>query len=244
TWALSDPSGKVAQVFASAEPAPPLGWLRHVEAAGLLGLTTQQSETEGKRNLLVSQTAGATATKMSDVTSHLARWLARHVHNTELARWVIANGCVLHPNFRLFIHHQIKGNNTLRSDLRAFWSIIASEAFASLLLRYYHGSYVSEFFDVDLSTADAHRVADSLMLVPILSYYDSRWDRVFAGASTESDGAAGEEDGDVSVMWHVVNLELKLLSGDASLAILEKARSDPELLVALVPWLTQNLIEA
>src|SRR5262249_41674948 len=104
--------------------------------------------------------------------------------------------------------------------------------------------YVSEFFDIDLSTADAHRVADSLRLVPILSYYDSRWERVFAGASAESSEEAGEEDGDVSVMWHVVNLELKLLSGDASLAILEKARSNPELLVELVPWLTQNLIEA
>jgi hypothetical protein len=31
TWALSDPSGKVAEAFASAEPAPPLGWLRHAD---------------------------------------------------------------------------------------------------------------------------------------------------------------------------------------------------------------------
>jgi hypothetical protein len=38
TWALRDSSGKVAEAFASADPAPSLGWLRHIEAAGLLGL--------------------------------------------------------------------------------------------------------------------------------------------------------------------------------------------------------------
>jgi hypothetical protein len=54
TWALSDPSGKVAEAFASAEPAPSLGWLAHIEKAGLLGLTKQQSGTEGEKNLLAA----------------------------------------------------------------------------------------------------------------------------------------------------------------------------------------------
>jgi hypothetical protein len=91
TWALSDPSGKVAQTFASMEPVPPLGWLRHLEAAGLLGLTSQRCDTEGKRNLLATQAAGTTADRLSDVTFHLARWLVRHVHNPELVRWVVSN---------------------------------------------------------------------------------------------------------------------------------------------------------
>src|SRR5262249_26203796 len=139
TWALSDPSGKVSAAFASAEPVPSFGWLRHIEGAGLLGLANQRSETEGAKSLLAVPVVRATVARLGEVTSHLEHWLTRHVHNPELARWVIANGCVLHPDFRLFMHHQLKGNNILRSDLRAFWAIITSEAFASLLLRYYNG---------------------------------------------------------------------------------------------------------
>jgi SIR2-like domain len=97
TWALSDPSGKVAEAFASAEPAPSLGWLRHIEEAGLLGLTKQRSRAEGERNLLVAGAGGTIAARLSEVTFHLARWLARHLNNPEVARRVISNGCVLHP---------------------------------------------------------------------------------------------------------------------------------------------------
>ena len=89
TWALSDPSGKVAEAFASAEPAPPLGWLGHIEEAGLLGLTKQRSGTEGERNLLAARAAGTAAARLSEVTFHLARWLARHLNNPELARKAI-----------------------------------------------------------------------------------------------------------------------------------------------------------
>jgi hypothetical protein len=244
TWALSDPSGKVAEAFASAGSAPSLGWLRHVEAAGLLGMINQRSEREGEKNLIAARTVGLTASKLSDVTFHLVRWLARHVNDPELARWVISNGCVLHPEFRRFIHLQLKENDELRSDLREFWAIIASEAFASLLLRFHNGWYFHELFDVDPSTADARRVADSLRLVPVLSYDDFPWDRVLADASAESNEEEGEEDREVSVIWRAVNLELKLICGHASLAVIEKVRSNHDLLVALIPQLTQNLMEA
>lgn len=244
TWALSDPSGKVARAFASHEPAPPMEWLRHVEAAGLLGLTNQRRETAGERNLRAARTVGATATRLSDITFHLACWLARHVHDPELARWVISNGCVLHPEFRHCIGSQLQENHELRSDLREFWGLIASEAFASLLLRYHNGWYFSEFFDADTSTADARRIADLLRLVPVLSHDDSRWNRVFAATSAESSEEEAEEDGDVSPIWRAVNLQLKLVSRNKSIDFIKKARSDQHLLVELVPRLTHNLIEA
>jgi hypothetical protein len=65
------PPGKVAEAFASAEPAPPLGWLGwlgHIEEAGLLGLTKQRSGTEGERNLLAARAAGTAAARLSEVT--------------------------------------------------------------------------------------------------------------------------------------------------------------------------------
>jgi hypothetical protein len=242
TWALSDPSGKVAEAFASADPAPSLGWLRHIEEAGLLGLTNQKSGREREGNLLAPWTVGATASRLSDVTIHLARWLARHLNDPELARWVISNDCVLHPDFRRFIYLQLKENDALPSDLREFWRIVASEGFTSLLLRYHNVWYFHELLEADSSTADAPRIADLLRLVPALSYDDFPWNRVFADASTE--GSEEEGDSDVSVIWRSVNLELKLVSGDASFAVIKKACSNQQLLVALVPRLTQNLIDA
>jgi hypothetical protein len=104
TWALRDSSGKVAEAFASADPVPSLGWLRHIEEAGLLGLTKEQSGTEDGKNLLSSRAAATAAWRLSDVTLHLARWLARHLNDPELARWVVSNGCVLHPDFRGLIY--------------------------------------------------------------------------------------------------------------------------------------------
>jgi len=243
-WALSDASGKVAQAFASAEPAPSLGWLRHVEAAGLLGLTKQRRETAGEKNLLAARNMGASTTRLHDITFHLARWLARHIHDPELSRWVISNGCVLHPEFRRCMHSQLRENHELRSDLREFWGLILSEAFASLLLRYYNGWYFSEVFDGDTRTADAPRVAELLRLVPILSTDDFRWNRVFAANSAEGSAEEAEEDGDVSRIWRAFNLQLKLVSGNESIDFIEKARSNEDILVELVPRLTHNLIEA
>jgi hypothetical protein len=86
-----------------------------------------------------------------------------------------------------------------------------------------------------------YQIAELLRLVPLISYYDFQWNQVFAEASIES---SEEEDGDIFVVWRAVNLELKAVAGHASLAITEKARTDHDLLVALVPQLTHNLIEA
>jgi hypothetical protein len=230
-------------VFASAEPAPSLGWLRHIEEAGLLGLTNQHREIEAKKNLLATRAIGATASELSYVSFHLARWLARHVDNPELARWVISNGCLLHPDFRRFIHLQLKGNHVLSSNLHEFWGIIASEAFTSLLLRYHNVWYFHGLSGEDSGTVDSRQIANLLRLVPILSYYDFQWDQVFAEVSAE-DNEEGEEDGRVSLIWRAVNFELKLLSGHASFALIQKARSTHDLLIALVPRLTQNLMEA
>jgi hypothetical protein len=91
---------------------------------------------------------------------------------------------------------------------------------------------------------NARQVAEFLRLVPLLSYYDVQWNRVFANTSAENNAEEGGEDSDVSLLWRAVNLELKLVSRHASSLLIEKTRGNPDLLVALVPWLTQNLIEA
>lgn len=245
TWALSDPSGKVAQAFAETTPVPPLGWLEHIEKAGLLGLTERSKVGHNITNVLVSPMAGVEAISLSKPTFQIARWLAAQIGERKFIKWVISKGTVLHPNMRMLIYAELERrekipDEKIPADIHEFWNIITSEAFTSLLNRRIFGQFYSERLGGEVKAADNRRLVELLRLVPEISVYDFVWNDVFP--DTE-EGVDKEDDKEQSQIWRILDVELKFLSNDASSIIVDNVQSNEALSVGLLSGLTNNLIE-
>jgi hypothetical protein len=119
-WALSDATGIPAQRFADLEPPPSLEWLRPLEERRLgcqdlsrFGVSAGRPDSELAFSLMrrpapchmapfmalvCSETDSVTC---DSVMENLARWLARHVGQSELILWIARNGGRLHPTLAL-----------------------------------------------------------------------------------------------------------------------------------------------
>jgi len=240
TWALSDPSGKIAQAFADMDPVPPFGWLTHIENAKLLGIT--ENTTVGKKvaNVLASPMAGADVIALAKPTHQIARWLSLHIADPNFIRWVISKGTVLHSDLRRLISNELERRDDIPIDIHEFWSIVTSEVFSSLLNRKTFGWFFSEQFSDEVKAADLRRFSELLRLVPNISIYDFIWNDTFPDTGPNTDS---KDNAEQSQIWRVLNVDLEFLSNDASSHILEKVKENGPLLIALLPSLTNNLLE-
>ena len=90
-WALSDPSGKPAKMFAEIAPVPSINWLKPLSENRfqhcILRLLDVQS--------------------LDRVLDHLASWLTRHLNDPQLALWVAERGGKVHFQFGQAIERKI-----------------------------------------------------------------------------------------------------------------------------------------
>lgn len=142
-WAITDPSGQPARVFADLDPAPPIEWLavfaepRYTQAdLRMFGLSSS-SQIEPKHFSLVNRPAPSrvaawmTLSGLNDhgtqvfdeVMWHIARWLVRHLDKPEFLRWVLANGGSAHPNFCHLILDRLKKAD-IPAPLVKIWKLI------------------------------------------------------------------------------------------------------------------------
>jgi hypothetical protein len=126
-WAISEPTGHTAQVFARLDPLPPLEWLEVFAERALFSLPVSP-EDGGIRSALVD--AGYRSNNPSPlhpVTRALGEWLVRHIDNPDLLNWVLRAGCSLHPDFRDVLRRQLRTAPKLASGLKQIWEILASD---------------------------------------------------------------------------------------------------------------------
>lgn len=126
-WALSDPRGLPAKRFAELDPVPSLDWLeplsqdiyRHNDL-GRFGVPAQAAV---DKELVFSMTrrpapyslapwmamvkGGYLASRWDEVMQHLARWLIRHLDDSNLLLWLIKRGGQLHDELSFIIERRL-----------------------------------------------------------------------------------------------------------------------------------------
>ncbi|MDO3527878.1 SIR2 family protein [Ralstonia pseudosolanacearum] len=153
-WALNEPSGEIAKAFATAEPAPPIGWLAEFTEHRFghsdlphFGITCDQipeSNTGAGSGLkysllhhpsapayarwttLVGRGGGLTTLGGLDpVSIWLGQWLCRHLDKSEPILWAAQNGGRLHPRFEDLVRNALRIPG-LGDAYRRIWEVIAA----------------------------------------------------------------------------------------------------------------------
>lgn len=135
-WALSDPGGLPARLFADLDPVPSLDWLeplseeryRHADL-GRFGvpprpivdekLTFSLARRPSPYPLAPSMCivdAGAGGSRWDEVMRQLARWLTRHLNDPELLLWLVKRGGQLHDDLVWWIEHRLDELAKLEGD--------------------------------------------------------------------------------------------------------------------------------
>jgi SIR2-like domain len=127
-WAISEPSGHSAVVFARLDPVPPLEWLAPLEERGLFRAALSPDEGGIRAALVDPGYRSDSPSPLHPVTRALGEWLARHIDNPELLNWVMRSGCSLHPDFRDILRQQLNLGAKLSPVLKQIWGILAGEA--------------------------------------------------------------------------------------------------------------------
>ncbi len=154
-WALSDRRGLPAKRFADLEPPPPLDWLDPLVEARFRGtdLVRFGVSPEAEENntiafsLVLRPTPYSRAPWMAlvhrshadsqwdDVMLHIARWLARHLHDPKLILWLAKQGGRLHHQFASLVIRALEEQPPPPS-MQTLWRLALSDrlhSHASLL---------------------------------------------------------------------------------------------------------------
>lgn len=126
-WAIQEPSGRVARVFAEREPLPPAEWLDVFDEQGLLALPCPDAQ-----RLPVPLAGGglraANPPPLNPVTRALGDWLTRHFDSPRVQHWAIDTGGCLHPEMRMMVRRRLERPEcALPASLRLFWQLVSSD---------------------------------------------------------------------------------------------------------------------
>lgn len=143
-WALSQPDGNIAKVFAdmgivprdknrkSGEPIPvdgpppPIEWLPILDEYGLLQISGKPNKSR-----IVNHSA-YDFSNLSAVNFHLSRWLVRHLDKVEFLNWVLDNGTILHHDFRMRARFALENKEfPIPLGMRKVWNLLLSEDYAN-----------------------------------------------------------------------------------------------------------------
>ena len=143
-WALSDKSGLPAKHFADASPAPSLDWLEpftdqalgHNDLGRFGVMANFEVDQKLKFSLLRRPSPYTLSADMSPVTHssasmgdfdqvmmHMARWLARHIHDPRLFLWVVSQGGILHPRLKWQIQNELEDRPPSKA-LQNLWDLL------------------------------------------------------------------------------------------------------------------------
>jgi hypothetical protein len=131
----------------------------------------------------------------------LAQWLAKHVTDPELARWVVQRGARLHPEFADLIDHEVGNAQAIPDALKKVWRVLTSPAL--ILSGPEPGRYQATRGRVAADTwSAALRVELLSALSPCLAIGPQRFPRPDAGA-------------DPVTVDQIMSLDCELRCGDA-----------------------------
>jgi hypothetical protein len=128
-WALSEPSGHIAHMFASLDKEPPIEWLEVLDENGLLSQPNLGVDPYNRIPIADHGYLTSCPAPLNPITRALSLWLARHINKTKLLRWVIKKGGCLHPEFRDFVRDRLI-KTKLPKPLNLIWQLLSSEGHA------------------------------------------------------------------------------------------------------------------
>jgi hypothetical protein len=123
-WAISEPTGHIASVFAHLDPVPPLEWLDVFEEHRLINFPYAA----GLPSTLVD--AGhltSNPNPLHPITRALGDWLPRHLDNTNLLNWVLRSGSSLHPELRAAFRRRLDLLSPTQYGLSQIWQVLTLE---------------------------------------------------------------------------------------------------------------------
>nr|WP_281720544.1 hypothetical protein [Nitrosomonas nitrosa] len=150
-WALMEPTGQSAKVFADLNPVPPIEWLDVFDEPRFtekdlcrLGIIPSHSHNNPLRFSLLDHPAplssGAlmsivnmgeshsTVLQLDEMMWHIGRWIVRHLDKPEVLRWAIRRGCSLHPHFKELIVRKLNDEpSSLPRPVTTIWRMICAE---------------------------------------------------------------------------------------------------------------------
>jgi hypothetical protein len=174
-WALTD--GLAAKHFADLNPVPPLAWLeplaenqfKHDDLPRFGVMPKRQNDDKLAFSVIRRPSPytlaphmslvnfGVDGTEWDEVMFHLARWLGRHLDDSELVLWLSKQGGRLHNHFARQVQHRLKELDRLTQDgnheqlaqirttapkavpspqMRVIWHLILSGRLASPIHRF------------------------------------------------------------------------------------------------------------
>jgi SIR2-like domain len=147
-WALSDPSGAPARLFAELDPVPPLDWLKPLNEERFghhnlrrFGIQPTEKEDTAIRFSLLSRfakyDASRSMTLVSDgrgpqtwdaVMRQIARWTLRHLNSPRLLLWFAAHGGKIDPFLANLMSDALKpGGMYVSPAMRILWSLLLAD---------------------------------------------------------------------------------------------------------------------
>ncbi len=132
-WAISDPAtaqeiAKAPPLTADAEYPTLAAWIGVLDEAGFLSAADHGPQAApaiapiadtGLRSL--------NPPNLGSVTRHLAWWIARHAHVSQVLEWVVRKGSRVHPHFADMIRQQLaKPETPIPPKLRFLWTVVLS----------------------------------------------------------------------------------------------------------------------
>jgi hypothetical protein len=120
-WAISEPTGYNANVFARLDPVPPLEWLEVFVESGLLNMPFRSN---APSSLVDAGHATRSPDPLHPVTRALGGWLTLHLDNTALLDWVLRSGSSLHPEFREAVQRRLNFVSPVQYGLTKIWQVL------------------------------------------------------------------------------------------------------------------------
>ena len=220
-WAVADPSGAMANHFAELENRDSLGWLDVLDAKGLL---CGFSSGGGPNPIPLANHDQATRNlaSLDPVRRGLARWLATHAANPDLARWVVRKGGHLHPEFAWLLRRRLEEQPVLPVALKKVWTALTG----SVALQRGEDAYDRFGFYGRLRQEEwspALRLEVLQALSPCLSVRPA-WLSSLEGSNVEDD----EHRMESLRVSDVLSLECGVEAGNARELMLEDFRARPD----------------
>lgn len=119
-WALSDSSGKPAEIFANENhPRSFKNWFLHIRKKFFEYETTDTTKPTLETKDWVQ--IASTSTPTCSLKKHhieLFKWLSNNIHQPELLEWIASQGGVLHPEFERIVIDKLKPKETDSTSLK------------------------------------------------------------------------------------------------------------------------------
>lgn len=215
-WALMEPTGQSAKIFADLDSVPPIEWLDVFDEQRYtkndfrrLGITPSHSHDypthfslldrptshtySASMSLVTAGESSCLAPRLDEAMWHIARWIVRHLDKQAVLMWAIKRGCSLHPYFKDLIIKTINAESSnLSRPVATIWRVICaglgtnSRHRSVMPLYSWTGQFKKSGWDLTLKRELLH------LLQPLVGFSQSNWGQL-QRQNDESQQTSGHE---------------------------------------------------